>query len=149
MIETRHLFTMTLAAAKPDDVGSTPAVNRRVIQVPSGTFEGERMRGTVLPGADWQTLGTGGLVQLNVQLVLRTDDGALVAYRYQGIRSAPPEVLARIDRGEDVEPSLYYFRSVGTFETAAQRYAFLNRILAVASGTRRPGGPIYDVFEIL
>ncbi len=29
------------------------------------------------------------------------------------------------------------------------RYAFLNRLLAVASGDRRPEGPIYTIEEIL
>jgi hypothetical protein len=149
MIETRHLFTLTLSTAKPDYVGKTPAVDRRVIQVTGGTFVGERLRGTVLPNADWQTLGADGLVQLDVRAVLHADDGALIAYQYRGIRAAPPEVLARIDRGEEVDPSLYYFRSVGGFETAVPAYTWLNRVLAVATGNRTPKGPVYDVFEVL
>ena len=34
------------------------------------------------------------------------------------MRHGPPEVLARLAKGEDVDPSLYYFRTVMRFETA-------------------------------
>ena len=43
----------------------------------------------------------------------------------------------------------YYFRTTLRFETAHPAYAFLNRIVAVASGDRRPEGPIYTVHEVL
>ena len=34
-------------------------------------------------------------------------------------------------------------------ETAATTYDWLNRILAVGIGHRRPDGPVYSVFEVL
>lgn len=142
---------MALTTTAPMVVGATPVGTRRVIPVSGGTFEGERLRGTVLPGAgaDWQTLATDGTVLLDVRLVLRTDDGALVSYRYRGVRAAPPDVLARIDRGEDVAASEYYMRTTGMLETAAPAYGWLNRIVVVALGARVPAGPVYDVFEVL
>ena len=66
-----------------------------------------------------------------------------------GLRHGPPEVIAALGRGESVEPSAYYFRTTPRFETAAPKYTFLNRLLAVSSGDRRPGGPIYTIDEIL
>ena len=53
------------------------------------------------------------------------------------------------DKGERVEPSQYYFRTTPTFETASEKYRFLNRIVCVATGRREPTGPVYDVFHIL
>lgn len=68
---------------------------------------------------------------------------------YRGIRHGPPEVLARIDRGEEVHPASYYFRMLSTFETAAPKYDWLNRLVAVGVGHRRADGPIYSLFEVL
>jgi len=45
--------------------------------------------------------------------------------------------------------SSYYFRTTPRFETGNPKYAFINGLLAVASGDRKPGGPIYTIYEIL
>jgi hypothetical protein len=66
-----------------------------------------------------------------------------------GLRHGPPEVLAALARGEPVDPSTYYFRTAPRFETSAPQYEFLNRLIAIASGDRRAGGPIYTIDEIL
>ena len=42
-----------------------------------------------------------------------------------------------------------YFRTVLRFETAAPKYAFLNRILAVGIGEIRADGPLHIIEEIL
>jgi hypothetical protein len=65
------------------------------------------------------------------------------------MRHGPKEVMERIGRGEAVSPSEYYLRAVPFFETASERYGWLNRVIGVATGHRLPTGPIYHVFEIL
>lgn len=80
---------------------------------------------------------------------MRTDDDALIAMRYSGIRHGPPELMARLARGEDVDPAAYYFRITATFATSAPRYEWLNRIFAIGVGHRRADGPVYTLFEIL
>ncbi|MBV8652395.1 MAG: DUF3237 family protein, partial [Alphaproteobacteria bacterium] len=40
-------------------------------------------------------------------------------------------------------------RTAPFFETGAARYAWLNKIVAVATGHRIPAGPIYEVHEVL
>jgi hypothetical protein len=77
------------------------------------------------------------------------DDGALIHMTSFGVRHGPPEVIAAVGRGEPVDASTYYFRTTPRFETAHPKYAFLNRLLAVSSGDRRPEGPIYTIDEIL
>jgi hypothetical protein len=88
-------------------------------------------------------------VHLDVRLILQTDDGALIAMTYRGIRHGPAEVLARLDRGEPVAPTDYYFRISALFETSDVRYDWLNRVVAAGSGQRLPAGPVYSLFEIL
>ena len=58
-------------------------------------------------------------------------------------------MIAALGRGETVDPSTYYFRTTPRFETAHPKYAFLNRLLAVGTGDRRPPGPVYTIEEIL
>ena len=62
---------------------------------------------------------------------------------------SPADVLAALARGETVDPSKYYFRTTPRFETSAPAYAYLNRVIAIASADRRPGGPIYTIEEVL
>lgn len=149
-IRTAHLFTLRLKVTGMQAIGATPTGNRRIGLVSGGTFEGERLRGTVLPGgADWLIARPDGATTLDVRLVLQTDDNAAIGMTYRGIRHGPAEVLERVNRGEAVDPASYYFRTAIAFETAAAKYDWLNRVIAVGTGHRLPDGPVYDVFEVL
>ena len=145
----RPLLAVRLEVHPQLVVGQTPGAFRRVGVVTGGAFEGERLRGTVLQGSDWQTVRADGAWTLDVRLVMRTDDGDLIGMTYRGLRHGPPEVIARITAGEQVEAGSYYFRINPMFETASEKYGWLNRILAVGIGHRVKEGPIYNVFEIL
>jgi hypothetical protein len=90
-----------------------------------------------------------GVLMLDVRITLRTDDGALIYMSYRGMRHGPQWVLDRLAKGEKVDPSEYYFRTTPLFETASDKYSFLNRIVCVATGRREATGPIYDVFQVL
>jgi len=149
-LRTRPLFAFQVVVAKPSIIGKTPGHDRRVGEVTGGTFEGERLRGKILSGgSDWQTVRSDGAWTLDVRMVLETDDGALIGMTYRGIRHGAPDVIARIDKGEAVDPATYYFRIAPMFETAAPPYDWINRILAIGIGHRRADGPVYSVFEVL
>ena len=149
-IRTRHLFDMSLQVSGMQLIGTTPNGNRRVGLVAGGTFAGERLRGTVLPGgADWIIARPDSVTTLDVRLVLQTDDGAAIGMVYRGLRHGPAEVMQRLDRGEKVDPSEYYFRTAIMFETATEKYDWLNRIFAIGTGSRPPEGPVYQVYEVL
>jgi hypothetical protein len=149
-IRTAHLFTLRLTVAGMQAIGATPAGNRRVGLVAGGTFKGARLRGTVLPGgADWIIARADGATTLDVRLVLQTDDNAAIGMTYRGMRHGPAEVLERVNSGEVVDPASYYFRTAIAFETAAAKYDWLNRVIAIGTGNRLPEGPVYDVFEVL
>jgi hypothetical protein len=122
-LRTRPWFVMRLNARKLQIVGATPAGYRRMGVVPGGSFDGERLSGEVLDGGnDWQTVRRDGATTLNVRLVLKTNDEALIGMTYRAIRYGPPDVLARIERGEVVDPKSYYFRLNPLLETANARY---------------------------
>ena len=149
-VRTQPLFVMRLDVRKLLIVGATPGGYRRIGVVPGGSFEGERLSGEVLDGgSDWQTVRNDGSTTLNVRLVLKTKDDALICMTYQGVRHGPPDVVGRIEKGEPVDPTSYYFRINPLFETAAAQYDWINRVIGVGIGHRRADGPIYSIFEVM
>jgi hypothetical protein len=93
---------------------------------------------------------------MDLRVTLRTDDGALISMKSFGLRHGPPEVMAAEDGAlihmtfigmRDDES--HYLRTLPRFETAAPKYAFLNRLLAVGIGEIRPEGPVHAIEEIL
>ncbi|MBL9071365.1 MAG: DUF3237 domain-containing protein [Sphingopyxis sp.] len=147
---TRPLFVMEIGVDRTHLIGGPAGIDRRVGDIGAGHFRGERLSGEVFSGGtDWQILRADGALLLDARVVLRTDDDAVIAMDYTGIRVGPPTVMARLARGEPVEPSDYYFRTSPRFATVDPRYEWLNRIVAVGIGHRRPAGPIYSIFEIL
>jgi hypothetical protein len=149
-VRTQPLFVMRLDVRKLLIVGATPGGYRRIGVVPGGSFEGERLSGEVLDGgSDWHTVRNDGSTTLNVRLVLKTKDDALICMTYQGVRHGPPDVVGRIEKGEPVDPTSYYFRINPLFETEAAQYDWINRVVGVGIGYRRADGPIYSVFEVM
>jgi hypothetical protein len=149
-LRSRALFTLEVSVSGVHPAGGPDGARRHIADVPGGSFAGERLSGTILPGGtDWLTERGDGALLLDARIVLRTSDDALIAMAYTGIRHGPPEVMARLARGEDVSPEDYYFRIVPDFATSDARYAWLNTIVAVGVGHRRASGPIYEVYEVL
>jgi hypothetical protein len=149
-MDSRLLMTLAVKVEGAQKIGAVPHGTRVTAPVPSGTFEGPRLRGVVLPGSgDWTLLRGDGVLELDLRLTLATDDGALIHMTSFGLRHGPPEVLAALSRGERVDPAAYYFRTTPRFETAAPKYAFLNRLLSVGEGQITPDGPVHVIEEIL
>lgn len=150
LLKSEYLFTITVTVDTLHDFGAVPLGTRHVDMLGRGTFEGPRLRGLVHPGGmDMKTIRSDGAMNPNVRLILETDDEALIFMHYTGVRHGSPEVMARIARGEVVAPSEYYLRNTPYFETAAPRYDWLNRIVAVGVGRRMPDHAAYDVFQVL
>ena len=149
-IKTEHLFTISLEVPQIRDLGATPYGGRRIARVASGRFEGARVKGKVLDGGgDWLLMRHDGVLQLDVRITLETDDGHLIYMTYKGFRHGPKDVIDRLNRGETVDPSLYYFRATPYFETSSEKYAWINKICCIATGQRQASGPTYHVFTIL
>jgi pimeloyl-ACP methyl ester carboxylesterase len=91
--------------------------------IEGGSFECERLSGEVLGGGnDWQAVRKDGCTKLDVRIVLRTTDSALIVLTYQALRHGPAEVMEKLDKGEHVDPTSYYFRMNPLFETGAEEY---------------------------
>lgn len=148
-LRTRPLFVLREAVPPLIVIGQTPNAFRRIGVIQGGSFEGERLSGDVVTGNDWQAVRTDSCIKLDVRLVLRTTDGELIGMTYTCLRAGPPEIIAKLDTGETVDPTSYYFRMNPMFETAAPKYDWLNRIIAIGVGHRLADGPLYSIFEVL
>jgi hypothetical protein len=149
-MNSRPVMTVRIAAAPPQQIGTVAHGIRSIVPVTGGDFEGPRLRGKVLPGGgDWLLLRSDGVLELDLRITLETDDHALIYMTFQGLRHGPPEAIAALGRGEVVDPATYYFRTLPRFETSAEKYAFLNRIITVGVGEARADGAVHRIEEIL
>jgi hypothetical protein len=149
-LKTELLYEVSVDLEQPQNVGATPHGNRQIFYVKGGTFEGPKLKGEVLPGGgDWFMFRPDGAGELDVRATVRTDDGHLIYTYYRGIIDATPEVLQRVAAGETVDPAEYYFRTAPCFETASEKYGWLNRIVAVGVGRVKPNWVGYTVYAVL
>src|SRR5438309_4241732 len=124
---SRRLMTLQVVVPSPQRFGAVPHGTRVIAPITSGTFEGPRLRGRVLPGGgDWTLLRSDAVLELDLRITLETDDGALICMTSFGLRHGLPEVIAALARGDTVDPSTYYFRTAPRFETSAPQCELLN-----------------------
>jgi len=136
-MRTRPLMTLRLHTAPTQALGAVAHGSRVTFPIMGGSFDGERLRGKVLPGGDdWTVKRADGVMELDARLTLETDDGALIHMTFVGLRYDEP-------------PSTLHLRTFPRFETASPRYAFLNRLLAVDAGELSADGPVHVIDEIL
>ncbi|HZM44697.1 MAG TPA: DUF3237 domain-containing protein [Burkholderiales bacterium] len=149
VLQSEYLMRMSADLDDPLVVLEGPVGTRRILYAKRGTFSGARLRGDLLPGGgDWVLQRADGIAALDIRFVLRTDDGELIYVTCGGIFDISPELRERIRAGGEADPSEYYFRTAITFETGADRYRWLNRLLAVGVGRRTSAGMVTEVFAI-
>lgn len=145
-----HLLTLSLTVdfAGMVTIGQTPAGLRRIAPVTGGSFSGERLSGTVRPGADWVINRADGVMVIDVRLVLDCPDGAAIYLTYQGRFLAAPEAMARFAKGALLDPADYSLAIAARFECGRPDYSWLNNVVAVGTGEQTATGPIYQIFAV-
>jgi hypothetical protein len=149
-IQLAFAFELRITVDPVAELSQTPKGIRRMIPITGGTFAGPTIRGDIVGGGyDWQTGRSDGVTEVDARYLLKTDDGSLITIVNQGLRHGPAEVMQRLAKGEPVDPSAYYFRSVPVFETADLRYQWLTGSVFIASGSRLPNEVLIQVFQVL
>jgi len=143
-------FQVEVQVGAPLDFGETQNGHRRVIPIMGGRVNGERLQGRIVAGgADWQVLRPDGAAELDARYTIETDQGALIYVVNRGLRNGPREVLQRLNRGEQVDPGSYYFRSVAAFETSAEECLWLTRAIILGIGERYPDKVVIRFWQLL
>lgn len=146
------LLPMTQIRCEVDalvSLGAAPAGERRYVPLGSGTARGPELNGELVAGGvDWQLARADGVLEIAAHYVIRTEDGALVEVRSDGLRHGPAEVMQRLARGEAVPREAYFFRTLMRFTTGAPSWAHLNKVMAVAVGQREARAVLLDVYRL-
>ena len=130
---------LSVRVDRPQEVGCTAHGLRRLIPIVGGEAVGDGWRARVLPGgADFQLVVTDTLAELDARYCLETDAGELIYVQNRAIRSGPPELMAKLVRGEPVDPAHIYFRCSPSFETASPSLRWITERMFIGTGARHP-----------
>jgi muconolactone delta-isomerase len=145
-----QVYSLKATLAPALELGETALGHRRIVPLTGGTFSGPEISGRLLPGAsaDWQIVLADGTALGDIRYLLETDRGDLLYVRSRSIRHGSPDVLARLGRGEDVDPGEYTFRASTRIETAAPDLDWLNKGIFISVGGRQAAGVIYDTYLV-
>jgi hypothetical protein len=148
-IQTEFLFTIDLDF-EFFVLGDTPYGIRRIARLKSGNFDGPNLKGTVLPGGGaWTLVRRDDVLDIEVRLLLEPSDKHQIYMHWRALRDVPKDVTDRLRRGETIDPGAYYFRATPYFETSSEKYSWMNRVCAVASGSLATNARTLDVFQVL
>lgn len=139
-------FSVQVGAVR--SLGAMAAGERRVVAITGGEASGVLAGRIREGGADWQWLQADGITQISARYVIDTDCGGCVEVESEGVRHGPPEVMARVARGEGVPAEAYYFRTAIRLRTAHPPLAWLNGVLAVGLGERRADRVLLRVLQV-
>ena len=149
-LKSKLLFEMEGILEEPQMVGTSPNGTRLIYPVVGGSFSGPRLKGEMLPvGGDWILMDAAGVGKIDVRITLKTDENELLYVYYRGVLNISPEMMMKIQAGEEVDPSEYYFRTTPVIETASEKLAWLNHIVCVGVGQVLPNKVKYLVYQIL
>ena len=137
-----RVYRLEATLGAPLDLGQIPQGQRRIVPLTGGTFTGPQLGGQLLAGAsaDWQVILADGTALGDIRYTLRTDDGELLYVQSRGIRHGSADVLARLGRGEPVDPSEYTFRTATQIESPHRGSTGSTRAFSSASPAASPPG---------
>lgn len=141
---------LSVRVGAPVEVGAVGHGTRRVIPILGGTCTARDWTAHVLPGgADFQLIVNERMARLEARYVLETDAGDRIYVHNDAVRTAAPEVMARLIRGEPVAPGDVYFRCVPRFEASAPSLAWMMERVFLGTGLRRPSDVVMRFFEVM
>jgi len=141
---------LSVQVGQPQEVGQTCHGLRRLIPILSGHVKGDGWTARILPGgADFQLVVNETMAELDARYVLETDGGDRIYVQNRAIRSGPAELMAKLVRGEPVDPSQIYFRCHPTFETSSPALSWIAARMFVGTGAREPDQVLMRFYELM
>jgi hypothetical protein len=134
----------------PQVLSHGPRGMRRLVPITGGRVRGNGWTARVLPGGtDFQLIVSDTLSELDARYGLETDAGDLIYVQNHAVRAAPAEVMAKLLRGEPVDPAQIYFRCNPRFETASPSLRWIGERMFVGVGVRHPAQVVMRFFTLL
>jgi hypothetical protein len=147
----RFAFEARVDVAPSEHVGNGDGDVLDFTPITGGTVEGPRLVGTVVPGGgDWAVRRGPCLYELDARYLIRAADGALIDIVNRGYyRTATAEAMARMEAGEDLDPSEVYFRTSPVFRTDAPQHRWLAETVFVGLARDEAGQICIRFYEVL
>ncbi|MDM0013599.1 DUF3237 domain-containing protein [Variovorax sp. J22P168] len=140
---------LSVEVEKPVVLAVSARGTRRVVPIVGGSATGNGWTARVLPGgSDFQLIVSDTLSELDARYGLETDAGDLIYVQNHAVRSAPSEVMARLLRGEPVDPAQVYFRCNPRFETSSKALGWITDRMFVGVGVRHPAEVVMRFFSL-
>jgi uncharacterized protein DUF3237 len=146
----KRVYRLEAIVGEPLELGNLPQGHRRIVPLTGGTFTGPELNGKLPPGssADWQIALPDGTALADIRYTLQTNDGELLYVQARGVRHGSADVLARLARGDNADPSQYTFRTSTQIESAAPALDWLNKGVFISVGARQPDHVIYETYLV-
>ena len=139
-----HLAEVEAYVTAPIPVGSSSWGTRLIFPVVGGTVKGPKLNGKIQAfGADWGLIRQDNCFELDVRIVVETDDGAVIHTHYLGIVDMTTEQADQFRVG-DLPKGLSLY-TTPRFETSHEKYQWLTRVQAVGRGSVAPEGDRFKV----
>lgn len=146
----RFFADLRVEVGVPQEVGRTVHGLRRLIPILGGKALGDGWQARVIPGgADFQLIVSDTLAELDARYTLEADGGDLIYVQNRAVRSGPPELMARLVRGEVVDPAQIYFRCSPQFETASPALRWIGERMFTGTGARFPDAVAMRFWELM
>ena len=140
---------LSVQVDKPHEVGRTHHGVRRLIPILGGELQANGWSARVLAGgADFQLIVNERMAELDARYTIETDGGELIFVQNRAVRTAAPDVMAKLIRGEPVPPESVYFRCSPSFETASAALGWITERFFIGTGARHPDKVVMRFFEV-
>ncbi len=144
-----HFCDLQIFVTPPIEAGLVSGLNsrgkRRIIPITGGTLTGSAahhptLQGRVLPGgADFQIVVSDTCADLDARYLIALDGeyaGEHIFVMNRALRRGSAEDVAKLVRGEAVDPSRIYFRCAPTFEVSSLKLQWMTESLFIGNGAR-------------
>lgn len=147
-----HAFTISIELTRPYWVEpSSRGDTRAAIYAASGTIEGPRLQGRVVPmsGGDFPLARENGVIDFDARYLLEAADGAIIYLENRGYRWARNDrIAAQMRQNEQVAFEDYYMRVTPRFDAPAGPHEWLSRHVFVGVAEKLPGSNRIHYFVV-
>ena len=148
-----HAFTISIELSKPYWVRpSARGETRAAIYAASGTVEGPRLNGRVIPmsGGDFPLSRENGVIDFDARYLLEADDGAVIYLENRGYRwAAKPKSPRAWAATKTPAFGDYYMRVTPKFDAPAGPHEWMSKHVFVGVAEKLPGANRIHYFVVL
>jgi hypothetical protein len=148
-----HVADLKVLVAQPLEAGQVIGLNsrgrRRIIPIVGGTVKGPLLNGKILAaGADFQIVVSETSADLDARYIIELDSGEHIFVQNHALRRGSAENIAKLVRGEVVDPAEIYFRCVPTFEVSQPSLQWMTESIFLGTGARFPDHVLISIYRV-